>query len=409
MFCSKCGSTVESNTKFCAKCGTRISETNTSSSQSHQDTSMTMNQHVGVAAPVSIVTRRSSRSITTLLAGVFSVIALVLIIYSIVSEHGSMQLEVIPVIIAFLLIAVFAFFRIKKVMMLIPMILILLASVYNVIRDWGWGIYNTISEIIIIVAIMVIICEIVQKKRIKTVKIVAIVLLGIGLFLKLYNIYFIADMYSVPLSLIIHYNKYNLISEILLIIILLLVACGLHSDKTQEQESQSSGGFLETKSIGVSILLCFVTLGIYTIAWIYDICQDIKKMDNNQSGSVGELLCVMFLPFYIFYWIFTRSQTLSLAAGKRGIQVSDNSTINLVLQIFGLGLISLALIQSSLNLVAIELRSDIAGSQSASQIENPSTTPDVTDTLSKLYNLYKQGVLTETEFEEKKRELLSRV
>jgi hypothetical protein len=348
-----------------------------------------------------------------LFAGVLSLIALIQTLYSIFIAHRVLFIENIPVLIAFLLIAVFAFFSRKKVMMLIPMILILLTSVYDFVvsfRYWDNGIYKvyTISILIMIVAIVVIIVEIVQKKSIKTGKIVAIVLLGIGLFLKFYYIYSMSKHYRIPLSRVDFY-LYYLIGSVLLSIILILVACGLNSDKTQEQESQTSGGFLQTKSIGVSILLCFVTMGIYTIVWIYDICQDIKKIDNDQSGSVGELLCVMFVPFYIYYWMFTRSQKLSLAAGKRGVQVTDNSTINLLLQIFGFGLIALALIQSSLNQVSLELQSKKAGAQSAAQIENPSATPDITDTLSKLYNLYKQGVLTETEFEDKKRELMSRV
>ena len=43
MFCSKCGKTLEENTKFCASCGTEVSET--SSHQTTSDTSDTPKRH----------------------------------------------------------------------------------------------------------------------------------------------------------------------------------------------------------------------------------------------------------------------------------------------------------------------------------------------------------------------------
>ena len=109
---------------------------------------------------------------------------------------------------------------------------------------------------------------------------------------------------------------------------------------------------LQEKSIALCIVLSVVTFAIYYLVWIYNICKKIKVMAGEESKCGGEFACILFVPFYMLYWLFTRSKKLAQAGSNCGIPLDDKSTINLLLAIFGLGIVSVALMQNDLNTVA---------------------------------------------------------
>ena len=112
---------------------------------------------------------------------------------------------------------------------------------------------------------------------------------------------------------------------------------------------------MEIKSIGLSIFLCFITFGIYSIYWFYTLCRKIKLINGEEPYCAGEVLCFMFVPFYRLYWMYTRGKKLYYAAERLNLPIGDSSTANLLLVLFWLDLIAIALTQSSLNTVAIEV------------------------------------------------------
>ena len=175
---------------------------------------------------------------------------------------------------------------------------------------------------------------------------------------------------------------------------------------------------LEDKSIALCIVLTFVTSGIYGIFWIYSIMRKIKLLNNEEPDVVGELLLYIFVPFYSLYWIFSRSQKLHIGADKNGMRIPDNSVMYLVIALFGLMVVSLALIQDSLNNIARYLASP---NQSNTPSSGYNTAPqyaaaapshsgeDAIAQLEKLNTLKQQGILSEEEFEAKKKDLLTRI
>jgi hypothetical protein len=53
----------------------------------------------------------------------------------------------------------------------------------------------------------------------------------------------------------------------------------------------------ETRSIGISILLAIVTLGIYTYVWVYKTQNEIKRFSGRGAGGpVGLLLYILLAP-----------------------------------------------------------------------------------------------------------------
>jgi len=106
---------------------------------------------------------------------------------------------------------------------------------------------------------------------------------------------------------------------------------------------------VESRNIGITILLCFVTCGIYGIYWMYCLVRDVKIVAGEGSDCVGEFLLLAFIPFYSLYWLYTRDQKLVEAGQRSGVPISDNAILYLLLAVFGVSIVSYALLQNDLN------------------------------------------------------------
>lgn len=104
------------------------------------------------------------------------------------------------------------------------------------------------------------------------------------------------------------------------------------------------------RNIGITILLCFVTCGIYGIYWMYCLVRDIKIVTGEgDNGVVLEFILLAFVPFYSLYWLYTRDQKLVEAGRSYGVSISDNAILYLLLAVFGVSIVSYALLQNDLN------------------------------------------------------------
>ena len=189
----------------------------------------------------------------------------------------------------------------------------------------------------------------------------------------------------------------------------------IHSDVPNE--------LFEVKNIAVCITLGIVTFGIYGLIWIFSIIKKIKLLNNEEPYCAGELLLNMFIPFYSPYWLYTRAKKLSTAAANRNIQITVNGTLYLILALFGFGIISYAMIQNDLNEIAERLYtnsindttfengtvlSNNYNSQNDTRLK-PVIVKDPVERLKELSVLKEQGIITEEEFETKKKELLAKI
>jgi hypothetical protein len=119
--------------------------------------------------------------------------------------------------------------------------------------------------------------------------------------------------------------------------------------------NNQNAALTEQKSIGLCIFLSIITCGIYYIVWLASLCKKIKLMNNEEPSVAGEVILCLIIPFYSLFWLYSRSKKLAAAAASRGISLDDRAVINLVLAIFGLAIVSFALIQSDLNKAATAL------------------------------------------------------
>ena len=129
-------------------------------------------------------------------------------------------------------------------------------------------------------------------------------------------------------------------------------ALNAQSNVTVENQpnNQNNGGnagvrpVVENKNIGVAIILSIVTCGIYGIIWLINMVNDVNKVCNddksNQSGGTVFLLTLVTCGIYGMIWFYQAGKRMFEAGKKHGVQISDNSTLYLVLAIFGLSIVA---------------------------------------------------------------------
>lgn len=107
---------------------------------------------------------------------------------------------------------------------------------------------------------------------------------------------------------------------------------------------------MKKRNIILMLLLTFLTCGIYNIFWMIMARQEFKMLSGDQTISPFLELFLSIICFpYFFYWIYKFSTEITRYQHTHGLIVKDNSALNLVLAVFGLGLISELLIQDQLN------------------------------------------------------------
>lgn len=120
-----------------------------------------------------------------------------------------------------------------------------------------------------------------------------------------------------------------------------------------------SNGFkapIKQKSIVTCIILSIVTCGIYGIIWFINIVDDLNTASgdvNGQSGVVVFILTLVTCNIYGLYWAYKAGEKVSIIRQRNGLSSdSNNGILYLILNLFGLNIVTYALVQSELNNVA---------------------------------------------------------
>ena len=105
------------------------------------------------------------------------------------------------------------------------------------------------------------------------------------------------------------------------------------------------------RSIPLYIILSLLTCGLFSIYWFIVLAGDIKRLKGGTkpNGVVDYLLGFITCGIYLWYCYYTYPKYIEEIQEERGLKVNDISLAALLLGIFGLGIVSLALIQNELN------------------------------------------------------------
>ena len=113
------------------------------------------------------------------------------------------------------------------------------------------------------------------------------------------------------------------------------------------------GAFMKQRNIGICILLSIVTLGIYGIYWFICVTDDVVRLSKgkvyNTTGGTAFLLTLVTCGIYGYYWAYQMGKSMYIVEREKDDYASDNSVLYLVLEFIGLGIVSTALIQNSIN------------------------------------------------------------
>lgn len=108
---------------------------------------------------------------------------------------------------------------------------------------------------------------------------------------------------------------------------------------------------IQKRSIGLGILFTILTCGLYSMYWLVKITDEANTLSGEQrtSGGVALLLTIVTCGIYGYFWSYQIGKTMQEAQLKAGRNASDNSILYLILSIFGLDIITYAIVQSDIN------------------------------------------------------------
>lgn len=159
------------------------------------------------------------------------------------------------------------------------------------------------------------------------------------------------------------------------------------------------------------ILLLLFTCGIWLYIWIYRVTGYTNNVQGEEDRDpTNKLLLCLFVPFYVIYWMYKTAQRLDKMAAAKNIP-SDLSTLCLILAIF-VPIIPPILMQEKLNAIVAPTAATAAYAAPAAPVAPapapaaPASVSEAADDLLKLKELLDAGILTQEEFDAKKKQLL---
>lgn len=106
----------------------------------------------------------------------------------------------------------------------------------------------------------------------------------------------------------------------------------------------------KTRSVLEVVIYSFITCGIYSFYWVYKFAQELKFYLDDPECNPGLDLFLSIICFpYFFYWFYKYNKKLNAAQERAGLPVEDNTVLNVILAIFGLWIVSIAIMQNTAN------------------------------------------------------------
>lgn len=154
-------------------------------------------------------------------------------------------------------------------------------------------------------------------------------------------------------------------------------------------------------SMGKHIVLSLFTFGVWPCIWTYRTTQVLNKAPGVEYyNPVTKLLLCLFVPFYQIYWYYKHGQRIDAYARQKKLNASDMATLCLILGIF-IPIVANIVMQDRIN--AICTAKDVAIESTI----KPETPQSSADELKKFKELLDSGIITQEEFDAKKKQLLN--
>lgn len=168
------------------------------------------------------------------------------------------------------------------------------------------------------------------------------------------------------------------------------------------------------------ILLLLFTFGIWNCIWIYKMTQHLNALpEEEQRSPVANLLLCIFVPFYNVYWTYKSAQRLDKLSARCGLS-SDLAMLCLILAIF-VSIVPPILMQDKLNTILASCSARPSSQSPAAAVssaqdpaahtprtENTATEAHrIGDELREYKDLLDKGMITQEDYDAKKKQLLN--
>lgn len=109
---------------------------------------------------------------------------------------------------------------------------------------------------------------------------------------------------------------------------------------------------MKRRNVALAIIFSIITFGLYGLYWFVQINHDMQELANSNkrtSGFVAFILSLITFGIYGLYWMYKMGTLQGEALALRGRTGGSQGGLYLVLSIFGLGIVSYAIMQSNIN------------------------------------------------------------
>ncbi|MEE1037800.1 MAG: DUF4234 domain-containing protein [Eubacterium sp.] len=111
--------------------------------------------------------------------------------------------------------------------------------------------------------------------------------------------------------------------------------------------------YIKKRDVVMGIILTIITCGIYGLYWLYCIADDMNKMTvtgpENTSAGMVLIFSIVTCGIYELFWFYKTGETLDQMKVAAGENKSSIGLLCLLLGVFGLSIVSYAILQSELN------------------------------------------------------------
>jgi len=153
------------------------------------------------------------------------------------------------------------------------------------------------------------------------------------------------------------------------------------------------------------ILLSLFTCGVWMYMWIYKTTKALNKTPNSEKyDPMNKLLLCLFVPFYMVYWFYKHGEKVDKLNKYANIKKEDNATMYLLLAIF-IPVVACILMQDNINKLCTVDKVDKAVNSISSGITM--NEENNAEAIKKYKDLLDTGVITQEEFDAKKKQLLN--
>lgn len=105
------------------------------------------------------------------------------------------------------------------------------------------------------------------------------------------------------------------------------------------------------RSVPICVILTIITCGLYGIYWFVEVTNEVNAVteEPGTSGGAAFLLTLITCNLYGIYWAWKIGDKLDRSRVRHGAVPGSFPILFLVLQLLGLNIVNMAIIQSELN------------------------------------------------------------